>query len=334
MKRPIGIILSAIVLSLAALFHLLMTAVMALAGLFTGNQPASPAMPHFAMFLALGVSVFYAILAVWAILTVIGILRLRLWARYSILVIGGGLAALGVLMALGTALSRNMLSTIPARGPAPDPHMMALVFAVMTVMYVLIAAVGIWWLVYFNLRSTRQLFLASSLNPDFNASGLPHRPIAITILAGFFFYSAACCGIFAFLPFPAFLLGFILPVKAGHVLYLAFALLSAFIGYGLLRLKESARLATIALLVFGCCHIMLSPLPWYQAQFSLYMAQFTAAFPTYPNQSPAMFPFTPALMLTFGAFALVIYAVLFWLLHRHRAAFNTPAPPAEPLLEA
>jgi hypothetical protein len=44
-----------------------------------------------------GGCVFYAILATWAILTVIGILRLRPWARYSILIIGGGLAGIGTL---------------------------------------------------------------------------------------------------------------------------------------------------------------------------------------------------------------------------------------------
>jgi hypothetical protein len=303
MKRPIGIILSAIVLGLAALSLLLLTALMIFAGLFASHQPSTAATPHAVMFLMLGVSVFYAILAVWAILTVIGILRLRQWARYSILVIGGGLAGIGILLALGTVFSRTLFSTMPHRGPAPDPHIMAAVFAFVIALYILIAIIGIWWLVYFNLRTTRELFLDPSLSVLF-PGGLPQRPIAITILGGIFLFSAVCCGIFAFLPFPAFLLGFILPAKYAHVLYLAFAVLSAFIGYGLLKLKESARLTTIAFLLIGCCNIILSLLPWYQAQFRLYMAQFATAFPTYPNQSPALFPYTRTLILASAVFGL------------------------------
>ena len=77
MRRPIGLILSAIVLSLAALFLLLMTALMAFGGFFTAHQPSSVMAPHLVMYFMFAFSAIYAALAVWAILTVIGILRLR-----------------------------------------------------------------------------------------------------------------------------------------------------------------------------------------------------------------------------------------------------------------
>src|ERR1700758_3767422 len=102
MRRPIGLILSAIALRVAALFLLLMTVVTAFAGSFAERQSPIAASPHLIIYLGLAFSLFYAALAVWAILTVIGILRLRSWARYSILIIGGGLAVIGVLGALGT----------------------------------------------------------------------------------------------------------------------------------------------------------------------------------------------------------------------------------------
>ncbi|MEO6804767.1 MAG: hypothetical protein ABI286_04980 [Edaphobacter sp.] len=51
-----------------------------LAGIFVGRQPSTAATPHFAIYLMLTVGIFYTALAVWAILTVIGILRLRSWA--------------------------------------------------------------------------------------------------------------------------------------------------------------------------------------------------------------------------------------------------------------
>jgi hypothetical protein len=129
------------------------------------------------------------------------------------------------------------------------------------------------------------------------------------------------------LPFPAFLFGFILPPAATHVLYLCFAVITAFAGYGLLLLKESARLLTIAILILGCCNILLATLPWYRTQFCLYMAQLTASMPMQLNQSQLFFSYTVALTLISGIVGLIVYGIVFWLLRRHRAAFQTPPPP-------
>jgi hypothetical protein len=246
MKRPVGLILSAIGLSLAAFFLLLTTALMIFAGINARNQPSISATPHFVMYLMLAVSVFYALLTVWAILTVIGILRLRSWGRYSILIIGGGLSVLGLLAALFTLLGRTMFSAQPTRPPL-DPHMMSAVFLLLTVFYLFIAAVGVWWLVYFNLRPIRDLFTNSSLLTEPSASSSPfsRTPTAIKIISGFLLLGSACCLLCIFLPFPTFFLGFIFPPPWAHIIYICFAIISAFAGYGLLHLKESARLLTI-----------------------------------------------------------------------------------------
>src|SRR6185312_15972388 len=84
-----GLILSAILLCLAALFFLLMTATTIFAVFFIGrhNPSASPT-PPFLIYIELFFCIFYLGLAVWDIVTAIGILRLRSWARYSIIAIG------------------------------------------------------------------------------------------------------------------------------------------------------------------------------------------------------------------------------------------------------
>jgi hypothetical protein len=330
MTRPVGLILSAIVLSLATLFLLLMAALTVVAGLFGGHQVTIAASPLLVKYFVLAIGVFYAVLAVWAILTVIGIVRLRSWARYSILVIGGGLTVTGVFAAAGTLLSRFMLPTLQAQQPTVDPRIMAAIFIIMAVIYLLIAAVGVWWLIYFNLRHTRELFSNSSiLSASDGARGRFSRtPNAIKIIGGFLLFSTACCLLCAFLPFPAFLFGFILPPAATHVFYLCFAVITAFAGYGLLRLKESARLLTIAILILGSCNILLATLPWYRTQFCLYVAQLTASMPMPLNQSQ-LFSYTLALTLASGIVGLIVYGIVFWLLHRHRAAFQTPPPPLE-----
>jgi hypothetical protein len=335
MKRPAGLILSAIVLSLTALFLLLITALTAFVGIFAGHQPSIAGAPHFLTYFMLAISVFYAAVAVWAILTVIGILRLRSWARYSILVIGGGLAAIGVFALFGTLLSRTMLLTLQAPQPAVDPRIMSVIFMVMAVIYLLITAIGVWWLTYFNLRAVRDIFSNSAMlstNSSVGDGSFSGTPTAIKFIGGFLLFSTFTCLIGAFLPFPIFLLGFILPMPATHLTYICFAALAGWMGYGLLRLKESARLLTIGFLIFGCCNIVLAALPWYQGQFRLYMTQLIDKMPAIPGQPPVSLAYSGTLILISCIWCLVVYGIVFWLLHRHRAAFVSPAPP--PMLEA
>jgi hypothetical protein len=336
MKRPIGLILSAIVLSLAALFLLLMGALMAFAGIFAPHQPGTAAAPHFVAYLMLAISLVYAALAVWAILTVIGILRLRSWARYSILIIGGGLTAIGVFGAFGVLVSRATLPTIQAQQPTADPRILATVFTAMIATALLVAAVGVWWLVYFNLRPIRDLFANPSLltQPSASTGPFSRTPTAIKIISGFLLLGSVSCLLCIFLPFPAFILGFILPPIAAHILYICFAIISAFAGYGLLRLKESARLLTIGFLIFGCCNLALLALPWYQSRLSQYTTQISSYIPTMLGQPQVAPTYNSAFYLVCAIFGIVVYGVILWLLHRYRAAFKTPAPPPNPMLEA
>ncbi|HWY99741.1 MAG TPA: hypothetical protein VNX17_01600 [Edaphobacter sp.] len=333
MKRPIGLILSAIVLSLIALFLLLMAALMAFSGIFAAHQPAFAASRHFILYLMLAIGAFYAVLTVWAILTVIGILRLRPWGRYSILIIGGGLAAVNLFAAVFTILSRLVPGLTPQQ-PSVDPHIAFLITAFMVGVNLLFAATGIWWLIYFNLRSTRELFSYSNAllqTPAFHGR-FNRTPTAVKIIACFLLFSALCGLFCAILPFPAFLLGFILSPTGSHIMYLCFAALMGWTGYGLLRLSEPARLITIAFLILGCCNIVLASLPWYQAQFRLYMAQLMSAIPTMPGQPQTFFNYSRTFIIASCIPFIILYGFVLWLLHRHRAAFKTPSS-AEPLLE-
>jgi hypothetical protein len=332
MKRPIGLVLSAIVLTLAALFLLLSSALMAFAGLFAQNQPTISAAPHVALFLMLAISIFYAALAVWAILTVIGILRLRPWARYSILIIGGGLAAIGVFGAVGTLLSRSMIPNIHAQQPtASDPHIASIVLAVILGINLLIATVGTWWLVYFTLPSVRAIFSSPDLllQPSSPAGRFTRTPTAIKVIAVLMLLGSLSSLVCVLLPFRAFIFGFILPLTATRILYLGLAILSGFAGYGLLRLQESARLLTIGFLILGFSNLILLALPQYQVRAAQYSAQVASSFIGQPQV-----PFTSyaTLYLVSSIFGIVFYGVIFWFLHRHRAAFQTP--PTDPILPA
>jgi hypothetical protein len=107
MKRPFGLLLATIVLGLLALGQLLMATLMAIvtaAGRHVTPATAAvdvPAAQPFILFFGIGLSLFLAVLAVWAIFTIVGLLRLRNWARISVLIIGGCLAFFGCVSALG-----------------------------------------------------------------------------------------------------------------------------------------------------------------------------------------------------------------------------------------
>jgi hypothetical protein len=101
-------------------------------------------------------------------------------------------------------------------------------------------------------------------------------------------------------------------------------------GYGLLKLRNYARLATIVFVSFGLLNSAVSLLPWYQNQFREYaaqlMAKFTAMVPTIPGQ-PAPLYTDPTSTIIFNAVvALAINIYVLWLLHRHSTAFNPPPP--------
>jgi hypothetical protein len=124
-------------------------------------------------------------------------------------------------------------------------------------------------------------------------------------------------------------LGFILPPTIAHVLYLAFAALAAFAGYGLLHLKEPARLLTMAFLLLDFCNVAMTALPWYQSKLQTYTTQILHSIPLMPGQPTPPTAYSSTLFLLSAFIGLVVYSVVFWFLHRHRAAFKPP-----PLLEA
>ena len=63
------------------------------------------------------------------------------------------------------------------------------------------------------------------------------------------------------------------------------------------------------------------------------MTQFLAMMPTFPGQPDPVY--SPTATLVFNSIvAIAINLYVLWLLHRHRDAFRTPAPPPPSMLEA
>lgn len=353
MKRPAGLILTSIALGLLALGQTLAALSMFFAGFaFRKGIPASPAAPQLGPAFQEFVSIFSLIFglllllfAAWSVLTIVGLLRLRNWGRISTLILGGILAGFGGLSCVMAIISIFIGPMGPTQANMPT-HLMQIVLGVTGLFYAAVAAVGVSWLIYFNHPTVRALFVPPLSYPTtpyppaypgqfVTPYQLPQRkpgrfdhvPTPITIIACLFLFSAVCCPLAAFLPFPAFMLGFILNRPASAILYIGVGVLGGFIGTGLLRLDNRARIAVMGFLGFGAVNMALSMLPWYQAQFRLYNQQVMehfhfAGMPGIPTPY-----YSGAYIVMLSSYSVILYGVVFYFIHRHRNAFLTPPPP-------
>jgi hypothetical protein len=185
-RRPAGVVLSAIVLGFAAALLLLLAAVTLLGAVMMGHAPPPTtinpgvATPPPAILIATvaAIACFYLALAAWGIATLIGLVRMRPWARVSIMIIGAGLGCLGLFSALGCFAMPLLMQSMPMP-PNSNPAMLHAIFIGMAVVALLVAALGITWLVYFALRRTREAFIAAPppsapLPNPYTPTPLPH----------------------------------------------------------------------------------------------------------------------------------------------------------------
>jgi hypothetical protein len=332
MKRPFGVTFSAILLLLGSLLQLPMAFLMALSGALLGKipsagvpgAPAAPPIPGWMPVFMFAFSAFFVALAVWGILTTVGLFRLRRWARYSMLVIAGALALIG----LFSMLAALMMFAVPMPAPASvdasqAPMVQAMtrfIVGIVAFIYGVLCAVGISWLVYFNLKKVREVFAgAPGEAPE------SRRPFLISVIAVLSMIGAGSCLLTVFLPLPGALFGWILYGWGKVAFYLVFAALEAAVGVGLWRLEEWGRRLTLGMIALGLANSVV-----YLARPSL-MLRYNAELyrmmnlpqPELPAQFQTMIP-----IASFG-FALLFFIAIAAVLIHYRGAFNRPAEPPQ-----
>jgi len=334
MKRLPGVIVSAILLILISLLQLLIAVGVVIAGVaapaaqsLQRGQAGGAALPAWMPAVLYGAGAFYAALAVWGILTAVGLLRLRRWARYSVLVIGGGLALIALFSLLSTLVVMVVSLPLPAHESAAQGEnaqaIAKIVIGISGLLYTGLLALGVWWLVYFNLKKVRELFAG--------AAGMmveSRRPFLIAMIAVLSLIGACVCLAMAFLPIPGGFFGMILHGWAKAVFCLAYTLLLAATGVGLWQLKEwGRRLALVAQGLGLLQYIILLARPSLMAR---YTEEINRTMGLTQPQMPGQFQsamYTGSLALGF----LVLLAVV-WVLHHYRGAFVAQSEP--PQIEA
>ncbi len=331
MKRLPGVIISAIILVLISLLQLVMAVGMGFAGAVVGSKTFSDAqhgaatgMPtpgwmHIVMY---GMCAFIAALAVWGIWTAVGLFRTRRWARYSVLVIGGGLAVIGLISMLMTLVT--MAVSLPATAtmsPAQVESMHAMtkvIFGIVALFYGIMCAVGISWLIYFNLKKVRDAFASG---PGWVVES--RRPVLIAVISVLTMIGACSCVLTAFLTIPTPIFGFLLHGWEKAAFFLIYGVLLAAAGVGLWRLEEWARRLAMAIQALGLVQYVI-----YVAHPSLmtrYSAEINQTMGLGQQQPPAQFQ-NSIYIVSFGMGILFLIATM-WILHYYRGAFARPGEP-------
>jgi hypothetical protein len=197
-RRPAGVTASAVVLGLAAAVLLVFAALMVVAAVAAGHMPIAatshnntpPPSPAVMTAMMTAFACFYLTLAGWAVTTLVGLLKMKTWARISVMIIGGGLALIGLFSAVTTAAMPLLIKSkaLPASNtPPPDSAVMTSIFLCMAAAWLAAAGVGIWWLIYFLLRSTREAFTLANAPPapqptsSFFVEPTPPSPLDFTV---------------------------------------------------------------------------------------------------------------------------------------------------------
>jgi hypothetical protein len=286
-NRSAGVTVIAVLALIGSALLLALAAFMAFAMLVLtptppANDPRLP--PMFFKLIRVVLPLFYALPAVWGIVTSIGLLRLRNWARISTIVFSVLLMVFG---AFGM-LTSMVFFLKPPPGNGVDPKMFSIIGAVSAVFALAQIGIGIWWMVFFNRLKVKAQFLPQpfavphfgqsadpyAIDPRYSTSvpppGFPSptdvvlpptptiaapqrtaRPLSISIIA--WFLLAICL----FVPFNLFLhppVPLFLTTLSGWqavVFMLISGALHVYVGIALLQMKPAGRLVGMGYFIFG-----------------------------------------------------------------------------------
>jgi hypothetical protein len=233
---PSSSVVAAGVVGILASLITILIVVLAVVGLnLMPTEGATQPLPPFAKSMAVMMMLFLAGLAIFGLFTSVGVLHLKKWARISMLVWGGVMAAFS-----GLALPFAMFMPLP-EPPAEAPMAVPVLRVLVSIVYGIPLLIGVWWLLLFNQRAVKDQFLpVAPAEGQPSAPSRPRCPLPLAILAGFSIFSAAFSLLLPFTNFPASVILFShrFHGATGVVLYYLAAGLVLVGATGLLRLKR------------------------------------------------------------------------------------------------
>jgi len=221
------------------------------------RQPTQ--MPAALKTMTMGTLGIFLCLAIFGIVTGVGLIRLRNWARISALVWAGVSACFS-----GIGILIMSFVPIPAQPNVPAGPVSMVRWIVMG-FYSVPLLVGVWWLILFNESEIKSQFTGPSVPTD---PSIPQKlviPLPVTIFAWLFIVSSVISLPFMFLipsGMPLFLFGRVISGMAAKIIFSLSCVIFGISGVGILKLKPWAYSLALGLELFwlvNSCVGLLTP---------------------------------------------------------------------------
>lgn len=361
-NRSAGITVIAI-LALIGSALLLMIAVLMAVTMFVAPIPDTnnaQLPPMFFKVFKVVLPLVYALPAIWGIVTAVGLLGLRNWARISTIVF----SVLLIIFSAFGILTSMVFFLKPPPGNGLDPRAVFFIGVTMAVFALVQIGIGIWWMVFFNRASVKAQFVprllpfadsgqgAAPYAIDTPYSAMPPppglasptdlapppslpiaapnssgRPLSISIIA---WYLLAGC---LFIPFSLFLhspTALFLTILTGWraaMFFLVIAGVHVYAGTTLLRMKPAGRWIGIGYFIFNLLNIAVFYLaPGGHARLARLMDLQQSMFPWMRSSQASPFHIDIMPFVMFGMiFALAVCLVPLYFLVAAKPAFDKAA---------
>ena len=322
MNRSVGVTVTAVIVLFGSGLTLLAGVMMLFAS--SSDLPIPENQVHFLKYFMVFLALVLFAAAAWGIASGTGLMRLREWSRISMLVFSALLLFVCI-----PGLLMFLFMPFPPPGTAPSPEltkeMLAATRIFMAVLYGILAALGGWWIYFFNKRSTKDQFLKVRIP---GLEGMPGaevispyaRPLSITLIAWWLLISGFIGVLGLSVNPPVFFLGYFFKGSYASMLMLALALVQSLIGFGLLKLRPWGRTLAIyyfQFLIFNSLTLVL--IPGTQARFEQAMSEMlsdmqgTLGTPPSPMHIP----------IWFGViFAVPLLSLLLWIVVSRKDVFQ------------
>lgn len=312
MNRSTGVILSAVLVFIGSALTLLMAVFLVFGSIAVRTQQPQLAGMRYVLY---SVDALYVAFAIWGIASGIGLLRLREWARISMI-------AFSVLLLLCTLPALLFTLFMPIATPVNASANFVLIFKLVTgLLEGSLVALGAAWLYFFNRRSVRSRFQSGA---GTTPSGAPEsgRPLSISIIGWILLVGSACGGLGMLLMVkmhvPLLLGSYIVGGGRGLAVVLLWSAAQLVAGVGLLRMKRWGWLLAVVTLCAGALNTLsMAVIPGGEARLreAVELILSRMGMPTASVQASPSFWFG----LTFG---IVFVAVELWYLIARKSAFS------------
>jgi hypothetical protein len=339
MPRSTAITVSAVVVIIGSAFALLCGAMMVLGSVFALNSSHAADAPVNLGYVLIIEAFFTFGFGAWGLASGIGLWKTKEWARISTLVYAAILVVLSVPTALAMALV-PLPNTPSSNDPSPPFNIMLMVRVGGTLVYALFAALGGFWLYFFNTQKVKVQFRGQQFSMaagQAEGTGVPSeisgvrfgpdqhvRPLSITIIGWYLIISSAFAvlslvltnALFTRLKLPFFFLGVFLFGPGAYLLLMVWMAVQVVAAVGLLKLKSWGLYATVALQCLALLNmVMIVAIPANRLRFQEIMESFRFSAGGQLYQSMPMFPMWIGLL---GSLPIIV-AILFFLISQKKS---------------